>query len=44
MTVLGIVAGLQGLESFKQYAEVFVVITIIGNTFLRVWFTEKKIK
>ena len=43
ITIVGIVASLQGAKIFDNYADVFVVITLVGNVILRVWFTNSNI-
>ena len=43
ITILGIVAGLQGVNSFDQYAEAFIVITLVGNVILKIWFNTTAI-
>lgn len=43
VTVLGVVASLQGLSTFDKYAQILGGITVLGNTILRVWFTSAPI-
>ena len=43
MTILGVVASLQGVPVFDKYAQVLGLITVIGNVILRVWFTNSSI-
>lgn len=43
VTIIGIVSALQSLEEFQAYAFIFTPILIIGNTVLRVWFTNSDI-
>lgn len=43
ITILGVVASLQGIATFDKYAQVLGLITVIGNVILRVWFTSTNI-
>ena len=43
MTVLGVVASLQGMAIFDKYAQVMGLVTVFGNTILRVYFSNSNI-
>ena len=43
MTVLGVIASLQGDVTFDKYAVLMGLVTVIGNTILRVYFTNSNI-
>jgi hypothetical protein len=43
MTIIGIATSLQGVSTFDKYAQVLVVIILVGNVILRTWFTNSSI-
>jgi len=43
MTILGVIASMEGLAVFDHYAQTFLIITLLGNTILRIWFTSSAI-
>jgi len=43
MTVLGVVAVLQGMTMFVKYAQILILISAVGNVILKVWFNNQAI-
>ena len=43
MTLLGVIASIQGMPFFDKYAVLLGLVTVFGNTILRVWFTNSSI-
>lgn len=44
ITIVGIITALQGMVELQELSVAFAIILAIGNTILRVWFTETGIK
>lgn len=44
VTITGVISVLQNMDEYVAYTAIFTPILVIGNTILRVWFTETKIE